>query len=215
MSGIVGFQEVSDTGSDLNAQAFIVDQLIGKLATTALVKVLAVTNSGGVTAVGFVDVQPMVHQVDGEGNPTPHGRISQIPYFRLQGGTDAVIIDPKVGDIGFCVFCSRDISAVKRQKAPAAPGSRRRYGWADGLYVGGVLNGVPDQYIRFSTTGVDVVTQHHLTITADNATLDANGNLAVKGELTWNTGTSATHASTHQHGTGTAAAGTTAPTPGT
>lgn len=213
--GIVTFQDVSDTSSDLNAQSFLINQIIGKLATTALVKVLAVTNSGGAAAVGYVDVQPMVHQVDGAGNPTPHGQINHMPYFRLQGGTDAVILDPKVGDIGFCVFCSRDISAVKRQKAPAAPSSRRRNDWADGLYVGGVLNGVPTQYIKFSSTGVNITTTQNLTIFAANATLDANGNLSVKGELTWNVGTTPGHASTHKHGVGTAAAGTVIPTPGT
>lgn len=215
MSGIAGFQDISDTGGELNAQAFIVNQLISKLATTALVKVLAVTNSGGVSAVGFVDVQPMVHQVDGEGNPTPHGRISHIPYFRLQGGSDAVIIDPKVGDVGFCVFCSRDISAVKRQKAPAAPGSRRRYGWADGLYVGGVLNGVPTQYLRYSETGVDLVTPHNLTITANNVTLDTSGNLAVKGEVTAKVGANQVTLTQHRNtGVQTGSSLSGIPTPG-
>jgi len=184
VSGVVGFQEVTDTASDLNAQSFLVNQIIGRLATTALVKVLSVTNSGGVEAVGFVDVQPMVHQVDGTGNPTPHGRITNIPYFRLQGGSDAIILDPKVGDIGICVFCSRDISQIKRSKAPGAPASRRRYGWGDGLYVGGVLNGVPEQYVRFSSAGIEVKTTSNLVINAQNATLDAAGNLGVKGEVT-------------------------------
>lgn len=181
---IAGFQDVADTASDLNAQAFLINQIIGKLATTALVKVLSVRNAGGVEAVGFVDVQPMVHQVDGAGNPTPHGRITNIPYFRLQGGTDAIILDPKAGDIGICVFCSRDISQIKRSKAPGAPASRRRYGWGDGLYVGGVLNGVPEQYVRFSSTGIEVKTTNNLVINAQNVTLDTSGNLGVKGEVT-------------------------------
>jgi hypothetical protein len=213
--GFVGFQSFNDTGSDLNAQAFVINQIIGRLATTALVKVLAVTNSGAASAVGFVDVQPMVHQVDGLGNPTPHGEISHLPYFRMQGGADAVILDPKVGDIGFCVFCSRDISAVKRQKAPAAPASRRRNSWSDGIYVGGVLNGVPQQYVRFSSTGVDIVTPHNLTITAQNASLDASGNLHVVGEVIAHFGGASVTLTQHKHGVGTAAAGTVVPTPGT
>lgn len=190
MSDVVGFQEVADTGSDLNAMSFLVNQIIGRLATTTLVKVLSVTNAGAVSPVGFVDVQPMVHQVDGAGNPTEHGRITNIPYFRLQGGADAVILDPKVGDVGICVFCSRDISQVKRTKAPAAPGSRRRYGWGDGLYIGGVLNGTPQQYVRFSETGIDIKTLSNLTFTAANATLDSTGNLGVKGEVTAKVGAS-------------------------
>jgi hypothetical protein len=45
-----------------------------------------------------------------------------VPYFRVQGGADAIIIDPKVGDLGIAVFCSRDITGVKRSKE--ASGSR-------------------------------------------------------------------------------------------
>lgn len=216
MSGVTGFQEVTDTGSDLNAMSFLINQIIGRLATTALVKVLSVTNAGDVSAVGFVDVQPMVHQVDGVGNPTPHGRITNIPYFRLQGGADAVILDPKIGDVGLCVFCSRDISQVKRTKAPAAPGSRRRYWWSDGLYIGGVLNGVPAQYVRFSETGISIRTLNNLTVDAANATLDSSGNLGVKGEVTAKVGGSSVTLSLHRHGVGTpTASGTVIPTPGT
>jgi hypothetical protein len=215
--GVTAFQEVTDTGSDLNAQSFLINALIGRLATTALVKVLAVSNSGGVEAVGTVDVQPMVHQVDGAGNPTPHGKISNIPYFRLQGGADAIILDPKEGDIGLCVFCSRDISQVKRTKTPAAPATRRRYGWSDGLYIGGVLNGVPEQYIRFSSDGVEIKTTNNLVIDAQNATLDASGNFHAKGEVVANFGGASVTLSLHRHGTvGTpVAAQTIVPTPGT
>jgi len=195
--GVTGYQDVSDTASDLNAQAFLVDQIISRLATTTLVKVLAVSNSGGVEAVGTVDVQPMVHQVDGAGNPTPHGTITNVPYFRLQGGADAVILDPKVGDIGLCVFCSRDISQVKKTKAPAAPASRRRYRWSDGLYVGGVLNGVPERYVRYSDDGIEIKTDK-LVINADNVTLDADGNLGVKGEVTARVGASSVTLSGHR-----------------
>lgn len=206
---ISGFQELTDTGSDVNAQEFLIEKMLGRIATTALVKIIAVTSVGEVAAVGFVDVQPMVHQVDGAGKPTPHGTINHLPYFRLQGGADAVILDPKVGDIGIAVFCSRDISAVKRQKKDASPGSRRRYDWADGVYIGGVLNGVPNQYVRFSETGVNIVTLQNLTISALNVTLDSSGNLKVKGEVTAKDGASHVTLSAHTH------SGGAAPTPGT
>ncbi len=213
---IVGFQELSSTGADKTAHEFLIEKFINRIATTTLAKVTAVTNSGGVSAVGFVDVIPMVHQVDGAGNPTPHGEIHHLPYFRVQGGTDAVILDPKVGDIGIAVFCSRDISAVKRQKKEAAPGSRRRYDWADGLFLGGVLNGVPNQYVRFSSTGVDIVTLNNITINAANATLDSSGNLAVKGEVTAKVGASQVTLSGHHQSGVTSGIGTSgAPVPGT
>jgi hypothetical protein len=213
---IVGFQELTSTGTDKSAHEFLIEKVVNRIATTALVKVTAVTNAGTVAAVGFVDVIPMVHQVDGAGNPTPHGEIHHLPYFRVQGGADAVILDPKVGDIGVAVFCSRDISAVKRQKKEAAPGSRRRYDWADGIYVGGVLNGTPQQYVRFSTTGVDIVTPNNITINAANATLDSSGNLAVKGEVTAKVGASqVTLSGHHQSGVAAGVATSGAPVPGT
>ena len=213
---VAGYLDPTDTASDTNRDEFVISSLIGRIATITVAKVLAVTNSGGVSAVGFVDVQPMVHQADPNGKPTPHGTINHLPYVRVQGGTSAVIIDPKVGDIGLVGFCSRDISAVKRQKAPAAPGSRRQHDWADGIYIGGLLNGVPNEYIRFSSTGVDIVTPHHLTITSDNATLDASGNFVVKGEVTAKSGGSQVTLSQHHHSGVTSGIGTSgAPVPGT
>jgi Phage protein Gp138 N-terminal domain len=182
--GYTGWMDPEDTASDLAAHSFLINQIIGRLATSTLVKVLAVTNSGGVSAVGFVDVQPLVNQTDGAGQPTPHGQINNLPYFRLQGGTNAIIIDPQVGDIGLAVFCSRDISSVKATKAQANPASFRRHDWADGIYVGGVLNGVPQNYVAFSSTGIAIVTSNALTIQATNCTLDSSGNLGVKGEVT-------------------------------
>lgn len=194
MSGYNSFRDYQDTGSDFSAQSFLVQQLINRIATTSLARVVAVTSAGEVAPVGLLDLQPMVHQVDGADQPTPHGVIHNVPYFRMQGGANAVIMDPQVGDIGIVVFCSRDITAVKRTKAPANPGSRRMYDWSDGIYIGGVLNGVPSQYFRFSAAGVDIVSPTQITLTAPNVVINAN--IATTGTLTNNT-----HdvGSTHRH----------------
>lgn len=203
-------------GSDFNAINFVVRQVLNRAATTTLVKVTAVTNSGGISPVGFVDVQPLVNQIDGNGNPTPHGIIHHVPYLRLQGGASAVIIDPAVGDIGMASFASHDISSVKATRQQANPGSRRRFDWGDGLYHGGMLNGTPTQYVAFSDAGVSIVTPQKLTIQAANIILDAAGNLAVTGEIVRGVGGSdQVQLGTHRHGTGTAAAGTVPPTAGT
>ena len=111
---------------DGGALAFAVNSIVSRIQTVTLVKVVAV-HSGGVAPVGLLDVQPLVAQLDGAGSPVAHGTIHNVPYFRLQGGSNAVIIDPEPGDIGMCGFCSRDISAVKRSKTAAAPASRRRF----------------------------------------------------------------------------------------
>ncbi|WP_246216996.1 oxidoreductase [Paraburkholderia panacisoli] len=140
---------------------------------------LAVTNNGGVAPVGFLTLQPLVNQLDGYGNATPHGPIYNVPYFRLQGGANAIIIDPQVGDIGFAGFADRDISSVKANKGQANPGSKRQFSMADAVYMGGILNGTPSQYIAFSASGVAITSPTAVTITAPTVNIDASTQCAI------------------------------------
>jgi hypothetical protein len=122
-----------------------------------------------------------VNQVDGAGNATPHDVLHHLPYFRLQGGSDAVILDPKVGDIGLAGFASRDISSVKSTKAQANPGSARSFDMADGVYIGGMLNGVPEQYVQFTQGGINIVSPHAVTVNAGgDVAVTAIGNATIK-----------------------------------
>jgi hypothetical protein len=187
-------QPIEARSGEYNAQAFLVQSLMAKQQTATLVQVKAV-RGGGLDAVGFVDVQPMVAQIDGAGRPTPHGIVRNLPFFRLQGGANAVVIDPQPGDIGLAIFASRDISAVKATRAPAQPGSKRRFDMADGLYLGGFLNGTPNQIIAFTADGIEITSPTAVKISAPVVTID--GNVAV-------TGSSITHngvniGSTHKH----------------
>lgn len=152
-----GALKPSSTWGDYNNIIFVIRQAMVKLQTATLVRVESCTNNGGVSPVGYVDVTPLVNQVDGAGNPTPHATIFGLPYLRIQGGANAIIIDPKPGDIGMAAFASRDISKVKATKQQANPGSLRTYDYADGMYLGGMLNGTPTQYIRFTDTGIELV----------------------------------------------------------
>jgi hypothetical protein len=144
------------TWGEVNNLNFMIQQALGKLQTSTLVRVESCTNSGGLSPVGFVDVTPLVNQLDGQGNPTPHVTIYNVPYFRAQGGANAIIIDPQPGDIGMACFASRDITKIKSTKRQGNPGSFRQYSFADGLYVGGMLNGTPTQYVQFSTAGIRI-----------------------------------------------------------
>ena len=181
----------SDT-SLFNALSFMIRMLTGNMATATLVQVKSVTVAVDGSATGRVSVQPMVNQIDGEGNATPHGIIYDLPYFRLQGGANAVIMDPAIGDIGMAVFASRDLSAVKNTRAVANPGSRRRFDMADGLYMGGFLNGAATQYIDFTGGKIKIVSPTEIDLTAPVISIhattklkyDANGNGT---EITTNT----------------------------
>lgn len=170
--GRAGQAGPADGVQNFGAITFLVSQMLNRLETCTLVRVIAVTNDGGLSPVGLVDVQPLVNQLDGNGNAMPHGQLFQLPYFRLQGGTDAVILDPKVGDIGMAAFASRDLSAVKASKQQANPGSWRTHNMADGMYFGGMLNGVPVQYIQFTEGGINVVSPSKVTVQAPAAVVN-------------------------------------------
>ena len=89
--GFTGYLDPAITASSYATQEFIVQMILGRMATATLVQVVAVTNDGDLSPVGFVDVQLLVNQLDGEGKPTPHGVVYGLPYHRIQGGTDAII----------------------------------------------------------------------------------------------------------------------------
>lgn len=217
--GYAGQQDPSDGSSEFNAHSFVIQQLIGLMATATLVKVLSVTNDGEVSESGTVSVQPLVKLLDGQGNASEHGPLNNIPYFRIQGGANAVIMDPKVGDIGIAIFADRDISSVKATKDQANPGSRRRFDMADGLYIGGFLNGIPEQYVRFYEGGVQIVDKNANAFVMDTSGIAINGVLFDRSRNISNAGTvMATGEGTfdghtvgaHTHGGVTTGAGTTA-----
>lgn len=167
------------TSGEYNNLAFIIGQAISKLQTATLVRVDKCTNDGDTSPVGFVNVTPLVNQIDAQGNPTPHVTIYNVPYLRVQGGNNAVIIDPQVGDIGVCVFASRDISKIKSTKKQGNPGSHRQYNFSDGMYLGGMLNAAPTQFVQFNADGI-TITGSAVTINAD---VQINGSLTATGDV--------------------------------
>ena len=183
-NGYRGAQDPNSATSDFNERDFHIRQVLSQAEHMTLVRIVSVTNNGGLSAVGFVDVTPLVLQVDGNGNPVDHNTIHGLPYFRLQGGTRAVIIDPEVGDIGYAVFADRDISTVKATKDAALPGSRRRNDMADGVYVGGVLNGVPTSVIRMQGDDIHAECPGKFIVTAAGGTEIHSPTIALDGAIT-------------------------------
>lgn len=152
-----GQQDAYTTTTPLNAAEYLTDLVANRKVTATLVKVKKVTNEPGeLKKPGRVDVEPLVNQVDGSNNATEHTTVYGLCYFRLQGGKNAILCDPEVGDIGLAVVCDKDISAVKATEARANPGSGRRGNMADGIYFGITLGPVPDQYVRFVKDGMEI-----------------------------------------------------------
>ena len=173
-----GFANLSAMGSDANVIKFLMKSAMTRLNTSLPVEVLAV-KAAGVDPVGFVDVRILVDQITADDKTHQYGMIPNVPYFRLQGGDKAVIIDPEVGDIGMACFCSRDISAMKNARKGAPPGSRRMYDISDALYVGGFLNKAPTHYIQFTNDGILVHTPGAVTVEAATAMIKATTSATV------------------------------------
>lgn len=189
MSGAYGQAGGTTDHSEFNSFNFAMQMFAQKMQTVTLVEVQAVTNSGGISPVGTVDVLPLVNQMTGDRIAVPHGVLYRVPYFRLQGGANAIILDPQVGDIGLCCFASRDISAVKAQKGAAPPGSFRMFDWADGLYLGGFLNGTPTQYVAFAAGGITLLSPSKITLHAPEVDIVASTKVAVTSPEITQTGT--------------------------
>lgn len=191
-----GQQDPNSSTSMFNMHLFMISQMIGRVGTMKIVKVLKVTpgeGDGDVKTAGTVDVQPLVNQIDGNGNATPHGTVYGLPWSRMQGGKNCVVCDPVVGDIGLIVISDRDISAVKKAKKASNPGSRRKYSPSDGVYIGGALNVAPEQYLQFTADGVRLVDKTGNSIAlsstgiaitpATGMPVTVAGNLVVSGAL--------------------------------
>lgn len=171
---------VEDSVGGAREWEYILSRLIGKAYTATLVKVNEV-QEGSTGPVGFLSATDLIQQMDGNNEGIPNVPMRNLPYFRLQGGANAVVIDPRPGDIGLAVFAQRDISETKRSRAEGPPPSLRSHDVSDGLYIGGLLNGAPSQWIHFLDSGVHInatgVVEIDATLLQVNAPIRATGDI--------------------------------------
>lgn len=163
-----GLMKPNTNSSDYNSLSFIIQQAIrGQVNTAIICKVVAVSD-------GYVDVLPMVSQIDGFGNAVEPTSLFKLPYMRYHGGVCAVKLDPVVGDIGLAVFAQKDCSNVKQGATePVPPASFREMSMGNGFYIGGFLNQEPTCYIELKQDG-------SITITAPNNII-VNGDVIADG----------------------------------
>lgn len=206
-------------GGEYNAIEFVVRQVLSKMRTALRVKVIRGPYDkdgrdipvGTIGAIGFVDVQPLVNQIDGRNQATPHGVVYRLSYHRYQSGYGAIIADPKAGDIGHIVAGDRDASSVISTGSQANPGSRRTYDMADGMYHGQVQAGAPEQYltylenglrledkngnkIEFGEGGIKITDKNGNVIDMNSGGIFANGaKIGMDGDVTTKHGTSLDH----------------------
>ena len=179
---VKGQKKPNTAASGYNSLQFMVQQAIRNQVHTAIpVQVQAVDGL-------FVDVLPLVSNVDGFGETVEPTTIYHLPVFRYHAGVGAVILDPVVGDKGLAIFCQSDSSTVNEgTNTPQQPGSFRRFSMSDGFYIGGFHNAAPTVYIEIKQDGeVVIVAPNKLTVTSPSATFSGNvtmaGNLSVTGD---------------------------------
>ena len=171
-SGIVkGVADEDVDSSDLNRLEFLI-KVLQRDMSTAIPVIITATQAGDTNAAGYVDARPLVAQIDAWGNSLPMAVIHHLPYFRLQAGRAAVVLDPVVGDIGLAVFAQSDCSNVKQgANQTVQPGSWRKFDQADGFYVGGFLNKSVDTFVRLAQDGsVTIKAPGNVTIDAPTVT---------------------------------------------
>jgi len=210
----VSNQVTADYSSEIGRLQFIINSALSGVRTAMPVLVKAVSNNGSLSPIGTVAVQPMVSMLDNSGNAWPHGIIYNVPYMRIQGGANGVIIDPVVGDIGIATVCDRDISTVQNTGKVGAPASLRKNDMSDIVYLMTIIGAAPTQYIQFNSAGITITSPTTVTINATdikiNGKLTVTGDVATTGALTNN---SKNVGSTHTHSGVTTGSGTTgAPT---
>lgn len=217
----VGAQTPGSNATGYNSTVFVIQRELAKMNIGEPVRVVTapytVDGSGNKTPItpgaagpiGYIDVLPLVNQVDGNNNGTPHQTVYQVAYLRPQGGNGAFISDPVVGDIGHMVIADRDTSAVLAMSAQANPGSGRRNDRADGVYLGSIRSGNPAQSFAFLAQGFHLADAFGNTMigTADGVTI--NGVLiTLAGDVVTKKGTDV---DTHVHTGVTTGSGETGP----
>ena len=179
------------------------NSLITNVNTAIPCKVVAIEKQEqrGVNIVGFVDIQLMIEQTNGQKKGNETAIICNVPYIRIQGGTNAVIIDPEINDLGVAIFASRDITNFKEARRQTPPATWRKFSISDAIYIGGIRNQKPVQYIHFRNDRIEIYSPKRVHITtptvlidSDNTTINtsakttinANGGCEINAETTNN-----------------------------
>lgn len=193
------FTPTSAQTSDAENLSYVFKKLLSGAFFIELVEVLAVR---GVAPNLVVDVLPLVTRTDPSGAMIDNSPVFNVPVWRLQRGESAVIMDPVAGDIGLAAICDRDNSIARINRKQSVPGSKRTHSKSDAIYLGGVLNGQPSQFIEFADGAINITTPNPVNITCSSAnitapdgvnvttpTMHVTGNITAGGDITDNNGT--------------------------
>ena len=172
-------RKLNSGASEFNALSFMMEQMIKGLVNTAIpVRVDSCTKPGVGGAAGYVSATPLVQQRGADGNALMPVSLPQLPYYRVQAGTAAVVLDPQPGDIGLAVFSQQDASNVKEGTSePVQAGSFRCFDMSDGFFVSCHYGQTPTTYVHLDPEKGEVTVKAPTKITLDAPTIELKGSL--------------------------------------
>ena len=177
-------RKLNSGASEFNALSFMMEQMIKGMVNTAIpVRVDSCTKPGVGGAAGYVSATPLVMQRGADGKSLAPVSMPQLPYYRVQAGTAAVVLDPQPGDIGLAVFSQQDASNVKEGTSePVQAGSFRCFDMSDGFYCCSVLgSGAPETYVHLDPEKGEVTVKAPTKITIESPKIELKGALTMGG----------------------------------
>lgn len=177
-------RKLNSGASEFNALSFMMEQMIKGMVNTAIpVRVDSCTKPGVGGAAGYVSATPLVMQRGADGKSLAPVSMPQLPYYRVQAGTAAVVLDPQPGDIGLAVFSQQDASNVKEGTSePVQAGSFRCFDMSDGFYCCSVLgSGAPETYVHLNPEKGEVTVKAPTKITIESPKIELKGALTMGG----------------------------------
>ena len=184
-------RDFSQWASDEGTDRVKIDSIASEYGKTAyLCKVVAVSEvkkEGRIMTT--VDIEPLVTQLSTDNKPVPHDTIYNVVCKDFAAGDVAIIIKPKIDDVGIALICHDDISGVKRglgSKSP--PVSTRHNSHSDSVYLGAVMKTEPTTYIIVEPDTITVHSQN-VIVEADNVTVQSkdvlfeSDNVKITGDL--------------------------------
>ena len=172
-------RRLNSGASEYKAISFLVEQAIKGMVNTAIpVRVDSCTKPGVGGAAGYVSATPLVMQRGADGKGLQPVSLPQLPFFRLQAGNAAVVLDPQPGDIGLAICSQQDSSNVQAgTSGPVQAGSFRCFDMSDSFYVGGFMNQTPETYIHLDPEKGEVTVKSPAKITLESPTIELKGSL--------------------------------------
>lgn len=176
-----GIGDIYQATSPFNANNQQIASNIQKINTVFLAKIISVSTEG-TEGTKTVTAQPLICQIDANGNALPSPKLVEIPHYRVQAGTGAFVINPHIGDIGVFVCAKRDISKIKNGvNDPQTPASFRSFDLADSIMIATIHTETASTYIYIDPDSgtIEIKAPESLTVNTATATINASGSTSI------------------------------------